>query len=207
MDVVEPLPFPQFRLEIDVTFVAEQLVEFLAIRLMRSFDFTVQLRRSALDVGVAEAKVLNVPMKFGLELMPVVRSNFLDAERELFDDEVDKINRVGLSMLLVDFQGTNTRGIVNGRLLKASYILALFSYECQKLGVHLDVVSPLSRFASKPLPGNGDLLVIAFGMSLAHAGPARQPVEVVAAKDARHRCVRYPYVVVSLKIPNDPHWP
>lgn len=78
--------------------------------------------------------------------------------------------------------------------LKAPYLLAIFPNECQELDVHLDV-----------MPWN--LFVVTLGMNLAHASPTRKPVHTIAAKNTRHRCVRLPYVVVSLKIPNDPHWP
>lgn len=148
-----------------------------------------------------------MPMKFGFELMPVVRSNFLDTKGELFDDEVDKIDRVGLSLLLADFQGPHARGVVNGVMLETTNLFAIFSNECQELDIHLDLMTSLSRLASKPLPGNGDLFVVVLGMNLAHAGPARQSVQAVAAQDTRHSRVRHSYVVVSLKIPKDPHRP
>jgi hypothetical protein len=64
VEIVEPFPFRQFYLEIDVTFVAELLVEFLAVRSVRSLDFAVQLRRSASDIGVADTKILDVPVEF-----------------------------------------------------------------------------------------------------------------------------------------------
>jgi hypothetical protein len=48
-----------------------------------------------------------MPVEFRLELMPVVGANSVDAERELFDHEVHKVNRVGLVVPLVDLQRTN----------------------------------------------------------------------------------------------------
>ena len=51
VEVVEPLPFARFCFEIDVTFVAEKLVEFLAIRSVRSLDLAIQLWRAAFDIG------------------------------------------------------------------------------------------------------------------------------------------------------------
>lgn len=54
---------------------------------MGSLDLAVQLRGSALDIGMADALVLDIPVEFGLELMAVVGSDLLDAERELFDIE------------------------------------------------------------------------------------------------------------------------
>ncbi len=73
MEVVKAFPFVQFRFEIDIAFVAEELVELLAVRAVRSFDLSVELGRPALDVGVADAQILEMPMEFRLELMAVVR--------------------------------------------------------------------------------------------------------------------------------------
>jgi hypothetical protein len=36
---------------------------------MRSLDFSIQLWRTAFDINVADAEILDVPMEFGLELM------------------------------------------------------------------------------------------------------------------------------------------
>lgn len=38
----------------------------------------------ALDVRMADAKILDMPMEFGLELMTIIRREFADAEGELF---------------------------------------------------------------------------------------------------------------------------
>ena len=173
LEVVEPLPFTQFCFEIDVAFVAEKLVEFLSIGSVRSLDLSVQLRRAAFDIGVADAEVLDVPVKFGLELMAIVGSDFLDAEGELLDDVVDTIDRVGLRMLLVDFQGTNPCGVIDGSILETTNHFALFSNECQELDVHLDV-----------MPWN--LLIVALRMNFAHAGPARKAIQPIAPLNARH---------------------
>jgi hypothetical protein len=43
VEVVEAFPFIEFNFEIDVTFVAEQLIEFLTIRPERALNFTIQL--------------------------------------------------------------------------------------------------------------------------------------------------------------------
>ena len=62
----------------NIAFVAEQLIELLSIRPMRAFHFAVQLGRTALDVGVADAKILDMPMEFRLELMAIVRCPAVD---------------------------------------------------------------------------------------------------------------------------------
>ena len=43
---------------------------------MRALDFSVQLRRTALDVGVSDLLILDMPMEFGLEFVAIVGSNF-----------------------------------------------------------------------------------------------------------------------------------
>lgn len=68
-EVVEAFPFIEFGVQIDVALVAEQLVEFLLIGSVRSFDFAIQLWRAALDVGVADAMVLDMPVELRLEFM------------------------------------------------------------------------------------------------------------------------------------------
>lgn len=63
---------------------------------MGALDLSVQLWSSAFDIGMADALIFNVPVELGLEFMPVVGPDFPDAERELFDDVIDKVDRVGL---------------------------------------------------------------------------------------------------------------
>ena len=87
-EVVKPFPFVEFGLEIDVTFVAEKLIELLLIRSVRSFDFAVELRCAAFDVGVPDPEIFDMSMELGLELMTVVSSNLANAEWELFDDVI-----------------------------------------------------------------------------------------------------------------------
>ena len=42
--------------------------------------------------------------ELGLELMAIVSPDLFDAERELFNDVIDKVDRVGLSMFVVDLE-------------------------------------------------------------------------------------------------------
>ena len=87
-EVVEALPFVEFSLQIDVTFVAEKLIELLLIGTVRSFDFTIELRSAPFDVGVPDPEIFDMSMELGLELMTVVSSNLANAEWELFDDVI-----------------------------------------------------------------------------------------------------------------------
>ena len=106
-------------------------------------------------------------MELGLELMTVISADLPDTERELVDDVIDKVDRVSLGMLLVDFECTNTRSVINSSILEAAYFLALLSDESQKLDVHLDMMAR-------------DLFVVALGMDFAQACSAWQPVQAIA---------------------------
>ena len=101
-EVVKPFPLVQFRLQIDISFIAEELINFLLIGSVGSLNFTIELWRAPLDVGVSNALVFNVPMELDLELMAIVSSNFANAERELLNDMINEVDRVCLRVLVVD---------------------------------------------------------------------------------------------------------
>ena len=132
-EVVEPFPFVEFCLQIDVTFVTEELIKLLLIGLVGSFDFAAQLRCAALYVGVPDPEVVNMPMELGLEFVTIIGTDFTNAEWELFDDVVNEVNRICLGMLLVDLEGANFGCIVDCRVLEATDLFAAFPYERQNL--------------------------------------------------------------------------
>ena len=166
-EVVEALPFVEFGLQIDVTFVAEKLIELLLIGTVGSFDFAIELRSAPFDVGVPDSEVFDMPMEFGLELVTVVGPHLANAEWKLFDDVINEVDGVCLRMLLVDLEGANSGCIVDRCVLEPTYLFAAFSFEGQKLNVHLNVMS-------------WHLLLIAFGVQLAHSCTSGQPVKAVA---------------------------
>ena len=141
MEVVEAFPFAQFGFQIDVSFVAEKLVEFLPVRSVRSFHLAVELWRAAFDIGVADTQVLDVPVEFGLELMTVICPDLSDAERELVNGVIHEVDRVGLSVLFVNLQGPNTCRVVNCSVLETPNLLTPFLNEYQGLNIHLDVMA------------------------------------------------------------------
>lgn len=96
-----------------------------------------------------------MPMKLRLKLMAIIRPHFTNAEREFFDDVVNEINRVCLRVFFIDFEGADPGCIINRCVLETAYFLTAFSIEGQELNVDLDMMAPLSWFASKPLPGSG----------------------------------------------------
>jgi hypothetical protein len=71
-EIVEALPLGELFFEIDVIFVGEELIELFFISSMCTLDLSVELWGSRHDVGVADALVLDVPVEFGLELVPIV---------------------------------------------------------------------------------------------------------------------------------------
>lgn len=109
-----------------------------------------------------------MPVKLSLELMAVIRSNFADPERKLGNDVVNEVYGVGLGVLFIDFQGSHTRGVINGRELKAANLLTSFAFESQELDVHLDMMTR-------------NLFLISFGMNLPRAGSARKTVQPIAS--------------------------
>lgn len=67
-----------------------------------------------------------MPMKFRLELMPVVRADFLEPKWELFDDVIDEVDRISLRVLFINFKGPHTRRVIDCSIMETSYFLALF---------------------------------------------------------------------------------
>ncbi len=116
-----------------------------------ALDLAVQLRGAALDVGMPNALVLDVPVELGLELMAIVGSDFLDAERELFNDVIDEVDGVGLCVFVVDFEGPDAGCVVDCSILEPADLLPALAGEGEELDVHLDVMT-------------GNLLVMALGV-------------------------------------------
>ena len=57
---------------------------------MGSFDFAVKLRGGGFDVGVPDALIFYMPMKFSLEFVPVISPHLIDSERETLNDIIYK---------------------------------------------------------------------------------------------------------------------
>ena len=169
-EVVEAFPFVEFSLEIHVAFVTEELIELLLIGSVGSFDFTIELRGAPLDVGVPDPEIFDMPMEFGPEFVVIIRTDFTNAEWELFDDVVNEVDGVCLRVFIVDLEGANSGCIVDRFILEATDLFAAFPFEGQKLNVHLNVMS-------------WHLLLIALGVQLAHSCASRQPVEAVALEE------------------------
>jgi len=122
-EVVKALPFVEFGSQVDVALVVEQLVEFLLIGSMRTFDFAVQLRRATLDVGVANALVLDMPMELRLEFMTIVGSDLSNAEWEGLDDVVHKVDSACLGVFFINLKRPYAGCIIDGGKLEAADFL------------------------------------------------------------------------------------
>ena len=48
----------------------------------------------------------------------MVGAGGMNAKREASNDVVDEINGIGLSVALVDFEGSDSGGVINGRVLE-----------------------------------------------------------------------------------------
>ena len=133
-------------------------------------------------------------MEFGLELMTIIRAHLANAEWKLFDDMINEVDGVCLRMLFVDLEGANSGSIVDRGVLEPTDLFASFSFEGQKLNIHLNVMS-------------WHLLLIAFGVQLAHSCASGQPVKAVTFKDTIDAGVGDFDAVVARQIPDDPYWP
>ena len=139
--VVEALPFVEFSLQVNVAFVAEKLIELLLIGTVRSLDFTIELRSVPFDVDVPDPEIFDMPMEFGLEFVAIIRTDLTNAEWELFNDVINEVDCVCLRVFIVDLEGANSGCIVDSCVLEPTDLFASFSFEGQKLNVHLDMMS------------------------------------------------------------------
>jgi hypothetical protein len=67
-----------------------------------------------LDIDVSNAEILDMPVEFGLEFMAAIGADHLDPKRELLDDVIDEVDRICLIVLVVDFQGPDAGGVIDG---------------------------------------------------------------------------------------------
>ena len=81
-----------------------------------------------------------MPVEFCLELMAVIGSNVFDSEGEFFDHIIDEINRAVLGMVIVYFQGSDARAVVNSSVLIPPELSALPVSKGQEFDIHLDMM-------------------------------------------------------------------
>ena len=141
IEVVELLPGGQFLVEINVVSVSQKLVELLLVGPVRPLDLAIELWRPRLDVHMPDALVLDMPMELGLPLMPAISADRVDTEGELLDHVIDEVDRALLVVPMVNLQGANPRGIINGRVLIATNLSIIFCFQGQELHVYLDMMA------------------------------------------------------------------
>lgn len=141
-----------------------------------------------------DPKIFDMPVELGLELVAVIRPNFSNAKRKLFDDVVNEVDRICLCVLFIYFKRSNTRCIIDCSILKPAHFLTAFSFESQKLNVHFNM-----------MPWH--LFLIAFGVQFPHSCASGQTVETVALEDTVNSCIRDFDAMIARQIPDDPDWP
>ena len=123
-----------------------------------------------------------------MELVTVVGPDRADTERKLSADVIDELDGVGLGVTPVDLQGSNTRGVIDSRVLVALD----GAREEKKLDIDLHVVS---RY----------LLFIPFHHLLGHDGAfidgTGQPLESMPGEGAAHASFGDLHPVVALQVP------
>ena len=100
---------------------------------MGTLDLAVELWGSALDIGMADALILDMPVELGLELMPVVGPDLLDAERELFDDVINEVDRVGVCVFVVDLERPDAGSVIDSGILEPPDFLTALASEGEEL--------------------------------------------------------------------------
>lgn len=143
---------------------------------------------------MSNALVFDMPVESGLELMPIVCPYLSDAEGKASDDVVDEGDGVGLVVPVVDLEGPDAGGIVNGSVLVTFDRLPVFSLKDQELDVNLDLVA-------------GNLSLVASGVDLAEPCPPRESVQAIPLENARDASSGDLDVVVACQIPDDAHGP
>lgn len=139
---------------------------------------------------MADALILDMPVELGLELVAIIGSDFFDAERELFNDVIDEVDRVGLCVFVVNLERPDARRVIDSCILEPADFLASHTSEGEELDVHLDVMTR-------------HLLVVTLGVDFAHARTARQSTNAIAAQDARDPGVGDCDAVIARQIPDD----
>ncbi len=122
--------------------------------------------------------------------MTAIRTNGMDAERELLDNVIDKIDCALLVMPSVDLQRADASGVIDGGELITTDFLAVLRGQGEELHVYLDLMTR-------------NLLGVTTGMDCSPSNLARQtpdPVALERAVDARRGSCK---PLVALEVPRD----
>ena len=165
--------------------------QLLLIGTMGPLDLAVELRGFTFDAGMTDAVIFDMPAELGLELMAIAGPDFLNPERELFDDVIDEVLSVGLCVFVADLERPDASCIIDSGLLEPADFFAALASEGEELAVHLDVMAR-------------HLLVVALGVDFAQARSAWAPANAIAAQNACYVSVRDFDVVIARQVPDDP---
>jgi hypothetical protein len=157
---------------------------------MGPLDLAVKLRRPWLDVDVLHAQVSHVPMEERLELVAAIRSDRADSKRELFHDVVDAVDRIRPCVALVYLECSDSRGVIDRRVLIAPNGRSLPSRKRDELRVYLHV---LAR----------NLLLAPVRVHGASSDSVRNSGQAMLLTDSVDRCIRDFDVVIALEIPGN----
>ena len=135
-----------------------------------------------------------MPVKERLELVAAIGADRLDPEWELLDHVIDEVDGVGLGVALVDLQCTNSRRIIDRRVLLAPNRTASFSLQGQELHVHLHV-----------MPGH--LLLVAVRVYSPPSDAVRESAHAMSPADPIDRRIGGLDAVVAIQVPHDPDRP
>ena len=90
--VIKVLPLLYLFVQVNIVRIIQQLIKLFFICKVGSLNFSIELWPSRLYVTVFYAKVFYMPVELGLELVAIVGLDRMDAEWELIDHVVNKIN-------------------------------------------------------------------------------------------------------------------
>ena len=82
-----------------------------------------------------------MPVELCLELVSPVGSDRMDAKRKFVDHVIDESDGMRLIVTVEDLESSHTGGVIYGGVLKSTNILAFGCFECDKLNIHLHVVT------------------------------------------------------------------
>jgi hypothetical protein len=167
------------------------LIKFLLVSPVRTLDFPVQAWSPGFNIDMPDAEIMQMPMEVSLELIPVVCANGMDPEGKPGNNIIDKSDGITLGVSIIDFQGTDSRRIVDGRILESFYGRAVGPLDCQKLYIRLDIVT--GNLLLVPVSNNGPLLCV--------LGETVQSITLENPVDAPRRDF---HPVVAFKIPGNP---
>jgi len=108
---------------------------------MRSFDLSVELGRSRLNIYMPHPFVLDMPVKLRLKLMTSVSADRVNTKGEFLNYIIDKLYGTLLIVTWIDLQRPDPGSIVNCRVLKASDSMALKIPQRSEFHINLNMMA------------------------------------------------------------------